>query len=238
MILVKPTKHRPKLSICIPSLHNRCLSRELLLTCLSEQPGFDQTEILISIDSGQQTTGEKRNYLVSKAIGDYIVHIDDDDLVSSQYLYCVLKAIEQRPDVVLVRGQRTGGGPSIDFDYRLGAIEPEGDDGLPWDGKSCLWRTPSHLCPVRSGIAKSIEFPNQMFCEDAVWWNRLAPKLNTFERAGVEGQILYWYQYVPNKYEIKTKTLDQKPKEVVIDKRCEVFGRHIPNCACTERKPI
>jgi len=184
-----------KLSVVICSLHARHRTLRELLDGLQRQARLDEVEILIATDMGQIFVGDKRNALVARAAGEYVVHIDDDDLVAPDYLGCILQALDQQPgvDVVLIRGRRTEGGQRggqhvIEFDYRLHGVEGERVDGV-------LWRSPGHLCPIRTVLARQQRFPSQSYGEDLIWSQALASRLRTGVRAGAPGQVLYHYRW-------------------------------------------
>lgn len=189
-----------KLSICIISLHSRKAKLAELLDSLVCGGGgividSNEYEVLVNRDNGVVPIGAKRNQLVKSASGRYIVNIDDDDLVSPNYLPAILAAIQREPyaDAVLVRGRRTENGDSpVEFDYRIGGVEGEWINGV-------LWRTPSHLCPIRADIARMVPFPEVPRAEDLIWGDRLKPHLHRAVRAGSEGEVLYHYRWDPNK---------------------------------------
>lgn len=180
------------LSICVCSIHQRLSTLHELLSMLNKQERIDEVEILVLADSGLDVIGSKRNRLVAQARGQYVAHIDDDDLVDSAYIPKMLAAIDQNPgvDAVALRGRRTenGGQSHVLFDYRL-----NGDEGVWVDG--VLWRGPSHLCAIRSEIVKSIPFPIPAAGEDLAWGIAIKPFVKTIARAGLEGEILYHYRW-------------------------------------------
>ncbi len=193
---------RPLLSICIASLHSRTLQLAECLTSL--RPGRSlapKVEILIAMDQGQTPLGTKRNRLVNSSCGDFICHVDDDDLVSPGYLYKIITTIEEYPtaDAILIRGRRLENGAApVEFDYRLGGIEGE------WttvEGTTIpmIWRSPGHVCPIRAELVKSMPFDDVPTDEDLVWSARVAPHLKSAARAGKPGEILYEYRWLPGK---------------------------------------
>src|SRR5512135_2544699 len=119
-----------KLSVCICSLHERHATLNVLLNNLRGQARSDEIEILVASDAGQSPTGAKRSRLVQTAIGEFIVHVDDDDDVHPEYVPKILAAIDRYPttDAVLIRGRRTHkDGEPIVFDYKLGGGTFVGD---------------------------------------------------------------------------------------------------------------
>lgn len=202
-----------QLSIVVCALSDRRKSLAALLERLYSQERSREVEVLVACDGGESSISDKRNRLVHAATGDYIAHIDDDDLVSERYIPSVLDAIDTHPgvDVVLLRGERVTSGythvgkPVVQerrlFDYCVGA--PDGGETI--DG--VLWRSPGHLCPMRSEIAKIIPFPPLPGTgEDLAWGKEVAPLLKTSARAGrFPGDVLYFYQYTPNKKTVATE---------------------------------
>ena len=180
-----------KLSICICSIHERAPLLMRLLQRLKDQQRISETQILIRTDAGQELIGVKRNYLVNDALGDYVVHIDDDDLVHPKYVPKILSAIDSFPgvDVIALRGVRhdvRAVEDAITFDYRLmQAHSPETHNGV-------MWRSPGHLCPLRNDLARATMFP-ETEPEDLQWVAALGPKLKTLARAGDPDEVLYYY---------------------------------------------
>jgi hypothetical protein len=72
-------------SILIPTIETRAHFLERLLSVLTPQV-VDGVEILIEKDDGESKIGAKRNRLIGRATGDYVCGIDDDDLVTSDYV--------------------------------------------------------------------------------------------------------------------------------------------------------
>ena len=187
-----------KLSICICSLHERAQLLARLLDCLAKQHRIDECQILINIDDGQQMIGIKRNCMVQDSFGEYIVHIDDDDLVHPSYIDLVLLAIETNPDVdaIAIRGRRVDTRERVEpvlFDYRLMDPTTSNTDKL-----GVIWRSPGHLCPMRSDIARRTMFP-EVEPEDLPWVAAVGPKIKTLARAGGEGIVLYSYLWDSSK---------------------------------------
>src|SRR4030066_2193597 len=95
----------PKLSILICTLENRKHYFDRIITILRKQCEegnfWNDVEILSEIDNYENTVGTKRNILLDRAKGDYIVYIDDDALVSTNYISLILNAIDKsQPDVI------------------------------------------------------------------------------------------------------------------------------------------
>ena len=79
-----------------------------------------QYEILLDERPRGVSTGSKRNALIEKAIGKYIVFIDDDDIISADYMYNIMMASAYNPDVITFNGiMTTDGANETPFEIRL-----------------------------------------------------------------------------------------------------------------------
>lgn len=182
-----------KLSIIIISLVERATSLARLLDQLRKQLRVIECEIVVVVDSGQERIGAKRNRAVEATIGEYVIHIDDDDEVSDHYLDRILTAINGNPgvDAVIVPGVCTSPGhQSCWFDYRLDGIEGQ------WINRT-IWRSPGHVCAIRRELARAVRFPEIQRGEDLQWSAKLAELLKTAVRASDEA--LYFYRLDPSK---------------------------------------
>jgi len=163
----------PMLSILICSLMQR---KELLLRLLGL---FDLqknpcVEILIEVDDGTMTVGEKRGLLLNKARGEYVAFVDDDDLVSNNYVEKILAAIKDKPDCCGMEGL-------IRFERKrvvkkfVHSIQY--DHWFEMNGIYC--RCPNHLSPVKREYALQTGFKPIMRGEDRDYSMRLLPLLKT-----------------------------------------------------------
>ena len=166
------------LSILICSLSSRQESLKLLRAALSKQlsnvHGSTRVEVLVEIDDGAMNVGLKRNILLQRAVGEYVAYIDDDDMVSDDYISSILKAIESGPDCVGIQGIISVGQNKNLFTHSIqyGAWYT-GSDGV-------YYRTPNHLNPVRRVLALQIGFPSKSnYGEDLIYSRKLLPFLET-----------------------------------------------------------
>ena len=175
-----------RLSILICSLEDRKESLDRLLSHLEKQK-TDDVEILVETDKKEITTGAKRNILLERATGDYVVFIDDDDMVSDDYVPKILKAIESNPDSCSVRGTVTIGSDEHLF------INSVKIDHWGYLFGSLLRRT-NHVNPVRRELALRAKFPDINAYEDREYSLRLKPLLKI--EVEIAGSIYY---YLPKK---------------------------------------
>ncbi len=170
------------LSILICSLNNRARQLAELTCVLQPQVLGLPVEILIEKDDGKISIGTKRNILLSRATRKYLAFIDDDDIVSPNYVSKILEAID--------RGAKDNGS-AIDCIGMCGYIM-EGDNRT-WQfrhsitvGRWCkdkkskiLYRTPNHLNPIQSYLAKRVVFPETSWGEDKAYSDGLKGMLKT-----------------------------------------------------------
>lgn len=180
-----------KLSILIPTLSNRSDFLNRLMTVLNPQIS-EEVEVITELDSGQISIGEKRNNLLNKSKGEYISFVDDDDLVSHDYVKLILKAIKNNPDVVGMHllhynNNVLGGLTYHSLQYSSWFEELETTSSL-----YRYYRNPNHLNPVKRELAVKVKFPPISMGEDRNYSMRLLPLLKT-EAYIVEP--IYYYLY-------------------------------------------
>lgn len=152
------------LSICICTLEKRKVLLDILLAHLNKQiieP--DTVEILIESDRGEKSVGEKSNRLYQRATGKYIQRVDDDDWVSDQFIYEVLKAATTGPDAIAMNGTMTLHG-RFHATWDISMYNPYTETKK--NGSTHYLRFHNHLSPIKSEIAKAFPFPDKRLYED------------------------------------------------------------------------
>lgn len=186
-----------KLSILICSIKGRERLLRNLVNVLGNQ-ATDDIEILVEVDNKEISIGAKRNILLRKARGDYVVFIDDDDLVSDDYTSKILKAIETSPDCCAIEGE-------IDHMKRI-------REGRRFHRHRCTqkfihsiqyekwferdgiyYRCPNHLNPIKRKLVGQIMFPEMNQGEDKDFSLRILSLLKT--EVFIKG-IIYYYRAV------------------------------------------
>jgi len=161
-----------KLSILICTIGGRERLLNRLLKMLERQTS-KQVEILIEKDNREMTIGAKRNLLLEQAKGEYVCYIDDDDMVSGDYIPRILKALETNPDCCGIEGDLI----RKDATYRfIHSIQYNS-----WFRKGGIYyRCPNHLNPVKRELALLVGFHNKRSRdEDGVYSLQLRPLLKT-----------------------------------------------------------
>lgn len=197
----KNTQMSFKLSILIPTLSSRSAKLEELLIELNYQIQGKPVQILSLGDNKSISVGEKRNNLLQLAKGNFISYLDDDDSISSNYIVCLLKAIDENPDktVICFKGtQNTDGKKDLDFQYNVnfGRNFKKEIDGKRW--KVML---PDHLCCWNRKYITE-EFPNKSLGEDHEWSRKMAMTYTEDDQILLE-DYLYHYEYNKNTSECR-----------------------------------
>ena len=163
------------LSILTCSLKNReKLLRRLDQKLIPQVKYLPQVELLTNIDSGEKSIGQKRNELLQASKGEYVVFIDDDDLISDRYVNNILNAISYKsPDCCGIEGKIY-----LDFDKTKKFIhsiryKEWGEDDYAY------YRSPNHINPIKREIALSIGFENISHGEDKIFSEKILPFLKT-----------------------------------------------------------
>lgn len=198
-VIPPPIKYIPgnkKLSVLICSIKGREILLQGLMKILKGQITND-VEILVETDNKEMTTGAKRNILLERARGDYIAFVDDDDIVSDDYVSKILKAIETSPDCCGIEGEidhikRMR--PGIRYRRRCKQKFIHSNRYTKWyEQNEIYYRCPNHLNPIKRILAGQIMFPEKNQAEDRDFSLRILQLLKT--EVYIEG-IIYYYRAV------------------------------------------
>ncbi len=161
------------LSILIPTLTERRMQFLALKGRLQRQAADHGlgtcVEILAEEDNREQSIGMKRNLLLQKATGHFVVFVDDDDDVHDAYVPLICHAIKSHPDLDCIGIQGTilfRGKHQRPFVHSL-----QYSDYATLDGIYC--RPPYHLNPIRRAIAVQYRFADTSYSEDIDWSIRM-----------------------------------------------------------------
>jgi Glycosyl transferase family 2 len=168
------------LSILICTLESRKKVFDSLIVNLENQLMKQLTEtveILVKCDNGENTTGAKRDFLLRRSIGDYIVFVDDDDEVPPYYIQEIISAAKFGADCMAINGIMTTDGVNK-IPWRLSKNNPNVtiyEEGI---GPVYL-RTTNHISPVRRDIAIKGGFPDIRNGEDKAYSESIHQFLKT-----------------------------------------------------------
>lgn len=191
-----------KLSILIPTLPTRrkwyksiASQVSTQLNALTTRDKINYWELVELVDPNEQvdiTIGAKRNEMMSRATGEYLVFVDDDDRIADNYIELVMAGIATNPDCCSLNGIiTTDGKDPKPFKHSIDYKEMYEQDGV-------YYRPPNHLNTVRSSIAKQMVFPDWQRSEDSNYCFQLRDS----GLLKVEYKIpetLYFYDYITDK---------------------------------------
>ena len=185
------------LSVLILTLPTRIDSYSNLIKSLNKQVVennlMHRVQILSLCDSKEISVGKKRNILLNESIGKYVCFIDDDDIVSTNYLIKLLEGINSNADVITFCGDYVEHNRHTPFSI---SMIHRGNYNHP----NIFYRLPNHLCPVKREIALMSLFTDKNFGEDSDYSERINGHLkNEFH---IQDK-LYFYMYDSNNSQTK-----------------------------------
>lgn len=146
----------PTWTILIPTIGQRAASLRALLGRLLPQtePYAGRVRVLAAFNNGSPALPEIRQRLVEATTTEYLSFVDDDDMVSEDFVSSVMGALETNPDYVgfrvnyLADGRHRG---IIDHSLKHGGWREERN---PY-----RWlRDITHINPMRSAVARAADF--------------------------------------------------------------------------------
>jgi glycosyltransferase involved in cell wall biosynthesis len=169
-----------RLSILVPTIESRSDKLARLLSILHPQL-TDAVEVLTELDDGQKSTGLKRNALLERASGEYVCFVDDDDIVSSDYVKRILQATASKPDCVGIHLLHFRNDALIGFSFHSVRYTCWHEESDLATGYIRAYRCPNHLNPVRREYALKCRFPDSSFAEDRVYSLKIREYLRSEE---------------------------------------------------------
>ena len=166
------------LSILICGLESRHeLLGELIKKLKTQQISFlidrrlnTAIQILVETDNKQKSTGYKRQLLLDKSKGEYIVFIDDDDIVPDYYIEEMYDACMSGADCIAINGRMTTNG-SDEIAWRLS--KDYQNETIIENGRPVYLRRTNHITAVKREIALAAGFNDVSNGEDKYYSERL-----------------------------------------------------------------
>lgn len=189
-----------KLSILICTIPERNTYFNRLKHELQDQIIKSYSEIEVIANDKPGSIGDKRNELLEMASGQYVCFIDDDDMISKDYIETLLKGIETEPDCISLRGVITWNGerPEV-FEHSIRYKEYKTNKTYRTEEPFIKYeRYPNHLNCIKASIAKQFKFPSSNFGEDTDWATQLHNS-GLLKNEYYTDNILYQYLFKPNK---------------------------------------
>lgn len=178
-----------KLSILICHLPERKPLLDRLMDILTPQLS-NEVQVLIHESKGM-TIGEKRNYLLKLAKGDYVAFCDDDDKVSDNYVKLLTEGIDKGVDCCSLMGEYTINGVFdgyFEHSIKYNAYRTVSRTNVKYE------RYPNHLNCIKSSIAKQFKFPEKNHGEDTDWATQIH-KSGLIKTEHYIPQVIYHYEY-------------------------------------------
>jgi hypothetical protein len=221
------------ISILICTLPERRVIFSRILTILTKQVNLSSLKIEIVSDARDRKTsvGTKRQDLLNRAKGRYCCFVDDDDVVSDDYIaiYETMFQTGTFPDCVSLHGLLYANGlPGRHFYHSLKYKEWREDE-------KGYYRSPNHLNLIKTWIAKEIGFHNKTYGEDHDFSKRLLESGLLRTEYEHIGDVQYHYYYVnPTSTQIPTMLAGQDSVE--LKGRLQVPGPARPISIIQQRK--
>ena len=188
-------------SILIPTLPERIGFLEKLLEKLHKQLQDKPVELIVFGDNRRRPVGDKRNLMMDICQGEFLTHLDDDDLVSDDYVDCILKQLGETPDIdVLCISSQADLGDEMPFTVRT-SLEFENEDSNikkkkiahnEYDYRPDIRRKPWHWCVWKTEIARKGRFPAAFLGEDWIWVQQVIPLC---KKEMILDRVLHYYFY-------------------------------------------
>ena len=190
------------LSVCIPTLPERI---QMFQTLWDRLQGLVKTapfEIELIAQSGDDTTGKKRNDLIYEAKGDYVVFIDDDDQVSDDYFLVMEEGIKQGVDCIRLNGKYSFNG-SYQKNFHCSLTYTQWGDETAF-----AYRPPCHLNPIKTSIMKRFPFQDTSVGEDVIQSLDMV-KAKAIQTEYFTSKLTYDYLCMPKSFppSVKAKTI-------------------------------
>lgn len=149
----------------------------------------NDVELLVLTDEKQYSIGQKRNWLMGAATGEYLAFVDSDDRIGDKYFAHAFAGINQGFDACGLTGIITEDGQNPKkFVHSM-----RYDSWFEKDG--VYYRNNNHLNVVRRDIAQKMRFPETSQGEDHDYSKQLLASGLIKTEYWDENEILYYYDY-------------------------------------------
>jgi hypothetical protein len=182
----------PTWTILIPTLGERRALFDRLMGCLINQTDRHNGRVRVVgwHNNGSPSLPKIRQTMVQSVTTDYLSFVDDDDLVSPDYVDAVTESLVDRPDYVGFQVQcYTNGHPT--------AVAYHSLEYTRWRNlRGRYERDISHINPIRTAIARKVDFlkTRRGFPEDRAWADQLRQR-RLLRQQVVIPRIMYHYLY-------------------------------------------
>lgn len=188
-----------RLTIAIPTIVGREEQFERLKAHLEKQKkqyelqdGYGwvvngESEIIFEKDNKELSIGAKRQNLLIRANGEYIVIIDDDDWIPDNYLATIMPLLTGVDCIGYLEECNIGGQKRRSI-FSL-AFTQWADNAAGYDHV----RTPFYKSPMKTAIARQVGFQDIRYGEDVAFAREVYPLLKT---ETFINEVMYYYSPV------------------------------------------
>lgn len=189
-----------KLSILIASLDVRAeMLRHLVQRLDHIGNGIEGWEVVVDVDAGQKTIGRKRQDLLERAKGDFVVFHDDDDWPSDNYISDIMAGCRDGIDCIGFRIACYGYSRRGVHHMELADVSIRWKEWASNRGTFAYVRCPHHLVPVRRQHALKAGFDvASKYGEDAAYSFRLRD-MGLLKNEHYIPDVLYTIRHNPKK---------------------------------------
>lgn len=181
-----------KWSILILTMPERSfLLCRLLKNLIPQLEPWPDIELIVKTFDERYSLGENREQLRKMATGEYLNFIDDDDLITDNYVVAIRPLLDGIDYISFPVQSYTDGQESWKFDYSLKCSGPY--------GVMSQFRDISHLHPMRRELSLAVPMEGGRE-EDIRWANRLR-ELGIVRTEHHISETLYIYLYLTKKVE-------------------------------------
>ena len=174
-----------KWSILIPSLPARRSLRERVLGILEPQIAkYNDIELLVLEDNRSRKYGPKLQAMIDIAQGEYLNFIDDDDIISHNYVDLIYPLLDGVDCVGMTGEVSIDDGPWKKVFYTK--------ETKVWSEDAAGYhRNPQHLTPIKSEIVRQVPWVGH-YGADQDWSTRLT-KSNLIQTENFVDDVIYSY---------------------------------------------
>lgn len=144
----------------------------------SLHPMLGTVEILVDSSKrfleGGLSIGKKREAMVNRATGKYLMFLDSDENIAPNYTETLLRLCNQNKDIVTFRNFT-----KTDFYWCLVDMSLKNKVNEEATPDKIVYRRPFHICPVRTCYAQMYEFDDTNYGEDFSWMSKVLSHCDT-----------------------------------------------------------
>jgi hypothetical protein len=198
----------PLWTILVPTIgRRRDRFRRLLIELLAQaEPRVGQVRVLAYYNQGERPLSEIRQALVEAATGTYVSFVDDDDWVPEDYVGRVRAAIHEYAIAAGATWAADRLAGSAHLPDQVGWRMQHYSDGVPskptyhslqyggwYEDDKGYYRDISHLNPVRTSLARRVDFRRGDPPEDVAWTVQMRQHVHTEARIPHEYVMYHYY---------------------------------------------